>query len=202
MEEKENELRERAYRIACDHGWHDERYPDTHWVMMIITEIAEAVQADRKNKHADRDQYVHLMYYAMSEDLLEDEMKTQYETEAFENLIKDTYEDELADICIRCYDFAGLLNYDFGDIDENDRDTLMGIKQGDYDEFLNLPVPQFMCYIIHLLDTTYTADFDMIRFALYMIAEYAAKNNIPLLWYIEEKMKYNEKRTYKHGCKY
>ena len=202
MEEKENLLRDRAYNNAVAHGWHDEQLPDTHFVMMIITEIAEAVQADRKNRHANRELYVHLTEYALREEYLTGDAFIEWEMGAFDKYIKDTFEDELADICIRCYDFAGLRNFDFNDRDDNDRDSLMGIKQGDYDDFLNLPVPQFMCYIIHLLDTTYTADFDLIRFAMYMIAEYAAKNNIPLLWYIEEKMKYNEKRPYKHGCKY
>lgn len=198
----ENELRDRAYKIACDHGWHDVQLPDTHWVMMIITEIAEAVQADRKDKHADREQYLFLIDKYLSLDDIKKMTLQSFKQTAFEDLIKDSYEDELADICIRCYDLAGLRNFDFDSISEDGRDAYMGITQGQYEDFLNLPVPQFMCYIIHLLDTTYTVDFDMVSFALYMIAEYAGKQNIPLLWYIKEKIKYNENRPYKHGCKY
>lgn len=201
MEEiTENVLRDRAYKIACDHGWHDEHLPDTHWVMMIITEMAEAVQADRHDKHAQRDLYnKNLARFRQYPDVVDDD---KYTAEAFEIFIKDTFEDELADICIRCYDFAGLRHFDFEDVGESQHDAYMGITQGDYETFLNLPVPQFMCYIINLIDTTYTADFDMIAFALYMIAEYAAKKNIPLLWHIKEKMNYNEKRPYKHNLKY
>ena len=45
-----NELRDRAYQCACKHGFHDKEYSDKHWLMLIITEISEAVDADRKGK--------------------------------------------------------------------------------------------------------------------------------------------------------
>lgn len=48
-----NELRDRAYKCACDHGFHDKEYPTEHWFMLIITEIAEAVNADREEKYSD-----------------------------------------------------------------------------------------------------------------------------------------------------
>ena len=43
-----NELKDRAYKIAKSHGWHDKELSDETYLMLIITEIAEAVQADRK----------------------------------------------------------------------------------------------------------------------------------------------------------
>ena len=48
-----NRLREEAYSIAKANGWHEEEHSDEHHLMLIITEVAEAVQADRKGKHAD-----------------------------------------------------------------------------------------------------------------------------------------------------
>lgn len=48
-----NELRDEAYSIARANGWHEEEHSDEHLLMLVITEIAEAVQADRKDKHAD-----------------------------------------------------------------------------------------------------------------------------------------------------
>ena len=48
-----NELRDEAYSIAKANGWHEEEHSDEHLLMLVITEIAEAVQADRKNLHAD-----------------------------------------------------------------------------------------------------------------------------------------------------
>ena len=52
--EKLTELRDRAYRAACDKGFHDEQKPDAVYRMLIITEIAEAVQADRKNLYISK----------------------------------------------------------------------------------------------------------------------------------------------------
>ena len=53
-----NELRDEAYSIAKANGWHEEEHSDSHWLMLIITEIAEAVQADRKDKHAYKDKFL------------------------------------------------------------------------------------------------------------------------------------------------
>lgn len=49
-----NELRDEAYSIAKANGWHEEEHNDSHWLMLIITEIAEAVQADRKNLYISK----------------------------------------------------------------------------------------------------------------------------------------------------
>ena len=48
METDLNKLRDRAYRCACEHGFHDKEYSDAHFLMLVITEISEAVDADRK----------------------------------------------------------------------------------------------------------------------------------------------------------
>lgn len=48
-----NELRDEAYATAKANGWHEQEYSDEHYLMLIITEVAEAVQADRNNRHAD-----------------------------------------------------------------------------------------------------------------------------------------------------
>ena len=58
-----NKLRDEAYSIAKANGWHNEEHSDSHWLMLIITEIAEAVQADRKDKHADVDQFKEYQTY-------------------------------------------------------------------------------------------------------------------------------------------
>ena len=55
--EKLTELCDRAYRAACDKGFHDEQKPDAVYKMLIITEIAEAVQADRKGLYSDKDKF-------------------------------------------------------------------------------------------------------------------------------------------------
>ena len=45
-----NELRDRAYKTACDHGFHDEELSNEHCLCLVISELMEAVEADRKGK--------------------------------------------------------------------------------------------------------------------------------------------------------
>ena len=90
-----NELRDEAYSIAKANGWHEQEHSDEHYIMLIITEIAEAVQADRKNLHAD------VEAFKKYEEIIDFK-------ENFERQIKNTVEDELSDVVIRCLDLAGL----------------------------------------------------------------------------------------------
>ena len=43
-----NELRDKAYRNAVAHGWHEENLSDEHFLCLVISELMEAVEADRK----------------------------------------------------------------------------------------------------------------------------------------------------------
>jgi len=36
-----------AYETAKDSGFHEEEHPITHYLMLVVTELAEAVEADR-----------------------------------------------------------------------------------------------------------------------------------------------------------
>ena len=104
-----NELRDEAYSIAKANGWHEEEHSDEHWIMLVITEIAEAVQADRKNLHADIAKFNEWQGNSLP---LSEETRIRRFIEDFEAYIKNTVEDELADIVIRCLDLAGLRNID------------------------------------------------------------------------------------------
>lgn len=44
-----NELKDIAYQCAVAHGWHKESLTDDHWLCLVISELMEAVEADRKN---------------------------------------------------------------------------------------------------------------------------------------------------------
>lgn len=43
-----NELRNRAYKTACEHGFHDKELSNEHCLCLIVGELMEAVEADRK----------------------------------------------------------------------------------------------------------------------------------------------------------
>lgn len=46
-----NKLRDRAYKTACEHGFHDEELSNEHCLCLVISELMEAVEADRKGKY-------------------------------------------------------------------------------------------------------------------------------------------------------
>ena len=42
------ELIQKIYEDACAKGFHTEYKSDQHWLIMVITEVAEAIEADRR----------------------------------------------------------------------------------------------------------------------------------------------------------
>lgn len=43
-----NALRDRAYKCACAHGFHNTELINEHFLCLVISELMEAVEADRK----------------------------------------------------------------------------------------------------------------------------------------------------------
>lgn len=43
--------------MAKLHGFHDKEYPLNHWLMLVVTEVAEIVEADRKGRRTRRDMF-------------------------------------------------------------------------------------------------------------------------------------------------
>lgn len=62
-------------------------------LMLMVSEISEAMEADRKDKFAKTSEFIRIPGEPIN-------------IESFEGNIKDTFEDELADVAIRIFDFA------------------------------------------------------------------------------------------------
>lgn len=43
-----NALRDRAYKCACEHGFHNTELINEHFLCLVISELMEAVEANRK----------------------------------------------------------------------------------------------------------------------------------------------------------
>lgn len=190
-----NELRDRAYKNAVAHGWHEKELSDEHCLWLVITELAEATEADRKGKHADVDTFK----YVIEDDLRERHLAgKEYEASFIDNFrefIKDSVEDELADACIRLLDLAGSrgigfekANYIINEMKETESDnTFTGymyyctslLKRENYD--IEMKVNTALAFIILLCKQILKVD---------------------IYWHIEQKMEYNETRPYKHGKQY
>ena len=179
-----NELRNQAYRNAVVHGWHEENLSDEHFLCLVISELMEAIEADRKGKHANKERFD---YYMSLKERSDDEF-----IYAFKCNIKDSVEDELADGCIRLLDLAGLRNVDFV------------IQQVEYPFGSNETFTEF-CFGVCRQITSSTHErigFSInINVVLMDIFSYCRYKGIDIIWHIEQKMKYNELRPYKHGDK-
>ena len=175
-----NKLRDEAYQIAKEHGWHDKEYSDSHWLMLLITEIAEAVQAHRKGDYAD-DRSFEL------QTLQGEDFKTSFELH-----IKNSVEDELSDVVIRCLDLAGLRGIDFRYAD-------MLLSEGVRE--VQTPFPELMylaCEEItyHGYDLT-----EKLNALIAGIIAYCNQKYIDIDFFVTTKMKYNRLRPYMHGDK-
>ena len=90
-----NDLRDEAYENAKSHGFHDEDHSKEHYLCLVLTELMETVEADRKARYCA---------YDLNEvDLIED--KADY-IAIFEQNVKDTVEDEI-NISEMTYNISG-----------------------------------------------------------------------------------------------
>lgn len=96
-----NELAKKIHEANVIKGFY-EKIPEIGTSLMLITsELAEALEADRKEKHANIDQF----------NILINSGELNF-SDAFKSTIKDTFEDEIADTMIRLFDLSGLLGID------------------------------------------------------------------------------------------
>nr|DAV92749.1 MAG TPA: NTP-PPase-like protein [Caudoviricetes sp.] len=177
-----NKLRDKAYQCAVAHGWHDENQSDEHFLCLVISELMEAVEADRKGMHAKRDNFEYYMKQRKRDD-----GEFMY---AFKHDIKDSVEDELSDACIRLLDLAGLRGYDLDSFDYEGSDT---------EDYSDMTFTESMFRIcVYVTDNFYR---DELYILLNEIFAFCRDRNIDIFWHIKQKMKYNELRPYKHGDK-
>lgn len=184
-----NILRDRAYKIACDHGFHKVELSNEHWFCLVVSELMEAVEADRKDDHFvelnDIDNYIRAC-------LINKE-------QAFEAYIKDIVEDELADAAIRLLDLAGLRNIKINAFSDDDIE--------DSSESCNDETFTESIYAISTIPIKHEYEYDanldkQVNSMLLAIFGLAKHLDIDIMWHIEQKMKYNKLRSHKHGKQY
>lgn len=112
-----NKLSTYAYLQARSMGWyttdegHEKEMNFGERLMLTVSELSEALDADRKGRRVPKgkgDYFLTAKRHINGSDLIED---SQYKF-AFEESIKDTLEDEIADTVIRLLDMCGYMNID------------------------------------------------------------------------------------------
>lgn len=190
-----NEMKDRAYDIACKHGWYEQKRSNMHELMLVVSELGEAVNADRNGKYANRERFENV--------LKEYHVPLSY---AFDKCIKDTVEDELADAAIRILSLAGLNSSDLEEepfseegLEELVKAAEKVLTKSDNPEKITFPEELSMVFsgIMRVLQEG--ASMGHVLVEIFVIAY---RRGIDLKWHIEQKMKYNEERPYKHNKKY
>lgn len=93
------QLSREIHQNAVNKGFWEENYNTAEKLMLIVSEISEALEADRKSYYADLG---NSDLQVIEADMLNDE---DYKA-LFERKVKNTFEDELADALIRILDLA------------------------------------------------------------------------------------------------
>lgn len=109
-----NHLAEAVYEANKAKGfWPDGKNKNIGEALMLITsEIAEALEAHRNGRSANYDSY-QATFESIAEEKADPTGDLAHEC-AFKAHIKDTFEDELADVAIRLFDLCGGLGINLG----------------------------------------------------------------------------------------
>ena len=192
------ELSKAAFQNAKAHGF-NETEDIERTLMLIITEIGEAVDAHRKGWRAEGNRS---WYDAVIEKTTDIDKRMT----AFEGYIKNNLEDELADVVIRIASLCGAC----ADNLEADKEQWKAAERQATWMHTNVSFPA-MC--LHLCHSIFTANsvrncngyrwLDAVKFVAWQVIEYCKLVGIDLDWYINAKMEYNKHRQPMHGnCKY
>lgn len=96
-----NKLSKEIFEQNKEKGFHDKPLEFGTYLMLITSELSEALEADRKGKRSNYIEFMNLL-------------KTTKKTfkECFEETMKDTVEDEIADSIIRLLDLCRNMGID------------------------------------------------------------------------------------------
>lgn len=186
-------LANRAYSNAKEHGFFKSSNRFQHYLFLVIAELGEALEADRRNKRALPEAFDR----AMKEPVSPHEAATPEEIydHWFEAYIKDTLEDELADAAIIVLSLSGSWLYD---------ENLNAERRYVSSSYLkpNSEYPDLALSLFYLCRAIINTDYHRNITILYWLNRIAASLEIDLFKHIELKMTYNEHRPYLHGKKY
>lgn len=178
-----NRLIDQCHSAAKKNGWWDEPRPHEEIILLIKSELFEAMDAYRSDKRASKDDIPYILSFGDNSAV----------PLIFESRVKDTFEDEIADTAIRIFDYLGWLEYetpaqpcipDLDTLDQGFMETLQILDLGlssMYDEMnLNFKLSDVL-NTLFLLSKAY---------------------NFDLHTHIQLKLRYNATRGKKHGKKF
>lgn len=182
------ECKEQHERMK-EKGFHDRDVSLQEIFGLIISEMCEAMEAERKGRLSLNEKYDFVLTRQTPEGFIS----------SFKEYIKDTVSDELADVFIRCMDAVGKYNKENNDI------VLFKHCVDERVKILNNTPNTFAFYVCHLAYWVTSNEKICCNYFVIIMeicAAIAIRHNIDLGKAIEAKIQYNETRGYKHGKKY
>jgi len=105
---------QKVHEMAKSKGfWDGEERNKSELLMLIVSELAEALEALRKDHYAEKD-VVDALYKDIELNRTDEEfmlMRIEWK-QTFEQGVKSSFEDEIADVAIRLFDLCGGLGID------------------------------------------------------------------------------------------
>ena len=187
-----NYYAKKCHNLAVSKGFWDEPHSVGHYLMLVVSELSEAVEADRLGKWAKLD--------PDTIDTLQRIAGAPY-TQEFLREVKDRVEDEIADAVIRMLDLLGWMTKDRA-LSEKEVETDLGVSAFYIDGEMTLadalwPILQEVCCHCNMY-----AHRTAILYAIKSLELLCDHLGIDLMAHIDLKLKYNETRPAKHGKKY
>lgn len=175
---------------AVKKGFWDGEPDIEKFLMLIVCELAEAVEADRAGKRAQTELYnLNVTSYVPG---------GLYHQELFEDWIKDTVEDELADAATRILDMAEhfkIANHVTWDRISTEFEEGQSFAGKVYTLVKDMPD-----WSAHLgANFSFRTALASVLNGIFALAD---SLKIDLLWHVREKMAYNATREKLHGKKY
>jgi hypothetical protein len=197
-------LIERCHNGSKAKGFWEPVPPFGQQLMLIVTELAEAVEAHRKDKHAN------VKGYMSEQKNLEEggDFDTEYGKMRligeFQSCIKDTVEDELADAFIRIGDFVGGFGIPIESLSEvsDDLTSRLGEMPENFAEcLLGMTTCVTTAYAAMCSKDPESVGHFLGAAAIYL-EEMCKRDGINLAIHIDLKLQYNSTRPFKHSKPY
>lgn len=179
-----NEISIKAYEVAKAKGFYDSPFNVGERMMLVVSELGEALEAHRKRRTSNLELFQKLQ-------------ETQSFVSAFEECVKDTIGDELADAVIRLCDFCGYKGITIT-MNPATTETIIDFNFGE----------SLLCLTNHLF-AIYAAEHKPLQkpllsleLSFFLLFSIAKTMDIDLPAHITLKIKYNETRPAKHRKEY
>lgn len=179
-----NNMRDIAHQTAIEHGFWESKPSNEHFLCLVISELMEAVEADRRGERADMDGF------KFASSVLIQGRKLHSDVELYNDNIKGSIEEELADAAIRLLDLAGARNVNLNGFCLKHVVT----QKKSFTENIYAIVKDLVNY-------RYSQQ-EQINYALHQIIRLSEIIGFDLIWHIEKKMEYNKTRAKMHNKKY